>query len=159
MTPAVWMRLVKYWLERESSELQIARAESDWENGSLQFADWSKGELRMTAAVDTGHGLVRHGGRKLSDYFVFNTDHKVIGIQYMVLSFLFFMFGGILAEGSAPNWRCPGTQFVSGSSYNQLFTHPRHDHDLPVDHPGVRRAGELRDSAATGRQRHGVSAS
>ena len=52
----------------------------------------------MTAAVDTGHGLVRHGGRKLSDYFVFNTDHKVIGIQYMVLSFLFFIFGGILAE-------------------------------------------------------------
>ncbi len=51
----------------------------------------------MAAAVDTGHGLVRHGGRKLSDYFVFNTDHKVIGIQYLVLTFIFFIFGGILA--------------------------------------------------------------
>ena len=76
----------------------------------------------MTAAVDTGHGLVRHGGRKLSDYFVFNTDHKVIGIQYMVLSFLFFMFGGILAELIRTELARPGTQFVSGSSYNQLFT-------------------------------------
>ena len=76
----------------------------------------------MTAAEDTGHGLVRHGGRKLSDYFVFNTDHKVIGIQYMVLSFLFFMFGGILAELIRTELARPGTQFVSGSSYNQLFT-------------------------------------
>ena len=76
----------------------------------------------MTAAVDTGHGLVRHGGRKLSDYFVFNTDHKVIGIQYMVLSFLFFMFGGLLAELIRAELARPGTQFVSGSSYNQLFT-------------------------------------
>ena len=76
----------------------------------------------MVAAVDTGHGLVRHGGRKLSDYFVFNTDHKVIGIQYMVLSFLFFIFGGILAELIRTELAHPGTQFVSGSSYNQLFT-------------------------------------
>ena len=76
----------------------------------------------MTAAVDTGHGLVRHGGRKLSDYFVFNTDHKVIGIQYMVLSFLFFIFGGILAELIRAELARPGTQFVGGSSYNQLFT-------------------------------------
>ena len=76
----------------------------------------------MTAAVDTGHGFVRHGGRKLSDYFVFNTDHKVIGIQYMVLSFLFFIFGGILAELIRAELARPGTQFVGGSSYNQLFT-------------------------------------
>ena len=80
------------------------------------------GEALMTAAEDTGHGLVRHGGRKLSDYFVFNTDHKVIGIQYMVLSFVFFIFGGILAELIRAELARPGTQFVSGSSYNQLFT-------------------------------------
>jgi cytochrome c oxidase subunit 1 len=58
----------------------------------------------------------------LSDYFVFNTDHKVIGIQYMVLSFLFFIFGGILAELIRAELAQPGTQFVGGSSYNQLFT-------------------------------------
>jgi cytochrome c oxidase subunit 1 len=78
--------------------------------------------VAATTHGDTGHGLVRHGGRKLSDYFVFNTDHKVIGIQYMVLSFLFFIFGGILAELIRAELARPGTQFVSGSSYNQLFT-------------------------------------
>ena len=76
----------------------------------------------MTAAEDTGHGLVRHGGRKLSDYFVFNTDHKVIGIQYLVLTFFFFILGGILAELIRTELARPGTQFVSGSAYNQLFT-------------------------------------
>ena len=49
------------------------------------------------ADTTTGHGFIRHGGRKLSDYLVFNTDHKVIGIQYIVMSFVFFIFGGILA--------------------------------------------------------------
>ncbi len=73
-------------------------------------------------AEDTGHGLIRHGGRKLSDYFVFNTDHKVIGIQYMVMSFIFFIFGGLLAMAIRAELAQPGTQFVGGSAYNQLFT-------------------------------------
>ena len=35
--------------------------------------------------TETGSsGLIRHGGRKVSDYLVFNTDHKVIGIQYLI---------------------------------------------------------------------------
>lgn len=76
----------------------------------------------MATTEDTGRGLIRHGGRKLSDYFVFNTDHKVIGIQYMVMAFAFFIFGGILAELIRAELAQPGTQFVSGSQYNQLFT-------------------------------------
>ncbi|MCX7706975.1 MAG: cytochrome c oxidase subunit I [Anaerolineae bacterium] len=76
----------------------------------------------MTTTEDTGRGWIRHGGRKLSDYFVFNTDHKVIGIQYMVMSFLFFIFGGILASLIRMELAQPGTQFVGGSRYNELFT-------------------------------------
>lgn len=30
-------------------------------------------------------------------YFSFNTDAKVIGIQYIVLAFFFFLIGGLLA--------------------------------------------------------------
>jgi cytochrome c oxidase subunit 1 len=78
--------------------------------------------VAATTHEDTGHGFVRHGGRKVSDYFVFNTDHKVIGIQYLVLTFIFFIFGGILAELIRVELARPGTQFVGGSSYNQLFT-------------------------------------
>ncbi|MHC5831283.1 MAG: cytochrome c oxidase subunit I, partial [Nostoc sp.] len=30
-------------------------------------------------------------------YFSFSTDHKVIGVQYMVMTFIFFLLGGLLA--------------------------------------------------------------
>lgn len=30
-------------------------------------------------------------------YFRFSTDHKVIGVQYMVTTFLFFLIGGLFA--------------------------------------------------------------
>jgi cytochrome c oxidase subunit 1 len=70
----------------------------------------------------TGRGLMRHGGRKLSDYFTFNTDHKVIGIQYIVMAFIFFAIGGTLAQLIRTELAASGTQFVGGSQYNQLFT-------------------------------------
>jgi cytochrome c oxidase subunit 1 len=74
------------------------------------------------ADTTTGHGFIRHGGRKLSDYLVFNTDHKAIGIQYIVMSFVFFIFGGILAEVIRAELAAPGVQLVGGGQYNQLFT-------------------------------------
>ena len=39
-----------------------------------------------------------------------------------MLSFLFFIFGGMLAELIRTELARPGTQFVGGSTYNQLFT-------------------------------------
>ena len=36
-------------------------------------------------------------GNNWREYFSFNTDHKVIGIQYMVMTFIFFLIGGLLA--------------------------------------------------------------
>src|ERR671917_164813 len=38
-----------------------------------------------------------HGARSWKDYFRVNTDHKVIGIQYVVTSFFFMLVGGLLA--------------------------------------------------------------
>ena len=40
-----------------------------------------------------------HGAYSWRDYFKVNTDHKVIGVQYLVLTFIFFLIGGALAEG------------------------------------------------------------
>ncbi|MER3589979.1 MAG: cytochrome c oxidase subunit I, partial [Mastigocladus sp. ERB_26_1] len=34
---------------------------------------------------------------KWYDYFTFNVDHKVIGIQYLVTAFLFYLIGGLMA--------------------------------------------------------------
>src|SRR5438046_8343254 len=39
-----------------------------------------------------------HGARTWHDYFRVNTDHKVIGVQYLVTTVFFFLAGGLLAK-------------------------------------------------------------
>ena len=41
------------------------------------------------------------------DYFRVNTDHKVIGVQYVVTTIFFFLVGGLLAMFVAPSSRGP----------------------------------------------------
>ena len=50
------------------------------------------------------------------------TDHKLIGRMYLVTSFIFFMFGGVLALIMRAELARPGMQFLSPEQYNQLFT-------------------------------------
>jgi len=51
-----------------------------------------------------------------------STDHKVIGYMYLITSFVFFLFGGVLALIMRAELARPGLQFVSAEQYNQLFT-------------------------------------
>ena len=50
------------------------------------------------------------------------TDHKKIGIMYVINSFLFFFIGGLLALGVRIELAQPGLQFVTDQAYNELFT-------------------------------------
>src|SRR5438876_7609517 len=51
------------------------------------------------------------------------TDHKRIGILYIVNSFIFFFIGGLFALGVRTELAQPGLQFVHDELlYNQLFT-------------------------------------
>src|SRR5919202_2192087 len=63
-----------------------------------------------------------HGAHSWKDYFRVNTDHKVIGIQYVVTSFFFMYVGGLLAMLVRAELAAPGSQFVSGNTYNGLFS-------------------------------------
>jgi len=63
-----------------------------------------------------------HGADSWRDYLRFNTDHKVIGIQYIVTTFVFFFLGGLLAMGIRAELAQPGTQIVDPSTYNGLFS-------------------------------------
>jgi len=51
-----------------------------------------------------------------------STDHKTIGILYLVTSFGFFLFGGLLALLIRGELARPKLQFLSLEQYNQLFT-------------------------------------
>ena len=63
-----------------------------------------------------------HGAHSWKDYFRINTDHKVIGIQYMVTSFFFLLVGGLLAMLMRAELAAPGMQFVDSSTFNGLFS-------------------------------------
>jgi cytochrome c oxidase subunit 1 len=63
-----------------------------------------------------------HGATSWRDYFRVNTDHKVIGIQYVVTSFFFMLVGGMLAMLVRAELAAPGKQFVDAETYNGLFS-------------------------------------
>jgi cytochrome c oxidase subunit 1 len=63
-----------------------------------------------------------HGAYSWKDYFRVNTDHKVIGIQYVVTSFFFMLLGGLLAMVVRAELAAPGMQFVDSNAYNGLFS-------------------------------------
>jgi len=50
------------------------------------------------------------------------TDHKKIGIMYLVTAFIFFITGGILALLMRINLAEPGRSPIDANTYNQLFT-------------------------------------
>src|SRR6266576_2438248 len=63
-----------------------------------------------------------HGAQSWRDYFKFNTDHKVIGIQYICTTFVFFFVGGAMAMIMRAELAQPGTQIVEPGTFNGLFS-------------------------------------
>jgi cytochrome c oxidase subunit 1 len=59
-------------------------------------------------------------GRVMS--WLTTTDHKRIGILYLVNSFTFFVFGGIFALLMRTELARPGSQIIQPHLYNQFFT-------------------------------------
>ncbi|WP_088893928.1 cytochrome c oxidase subunit I [Leptolyngbya ohadii] len=71
------------------------------------------------AAKQHGHA---HKERRWQDYFTFNTDHKVIGIQYLVTSFIFYLIGGVMADVMRTELATPASDLVPPEMYNNLLT-------------------------------------
>ncbi len=63
-----------------------------------------------------------HGAYKWTDYFKVNTDHKVIGVQYLVTTFFFFIAGGFLAMLFRAELAQPGMQFFDTQTFNGLVS-------------------------------------
>ena len=78
--------------------------------------DWALGNPTKPEDHDS------HGATSWKDYFKVNTDHKVIGIQYIVTTFFFFILGGLMAMLIRAELTQPGTQFVDPNTYNGLFS-------------------------------------
>src|SRR3954454_6551996 len=63
-----------------------------------------------------------HGASSWRDYFRVNTDHKVIGIQYVVTTIVFFCIGGMLAMLFRAELAQPGDQFFNPQTFNVLVS-------------------------------------
>jgi cytochrome c oxidase subunit 1 len=63
-----------------------------------------------------------HGAKSWRDYFRVNTDHKVIGIQYIVTTIVFFVIAGLMAMAFRAELAEPGTQFVNTQTFNGLVS-------------------------------------
>jgi cytochrome c oxidase subunit 1 len=65
-------------------------------------------------ATQTEVGFVRR--------YIFSTDHKVIGIQYICTTFVFFIVGGLLAMVMRAELAQPGMQYTDTQTFNGLFS-------------------------------------
>jgi cytochrome c oxidase subunit I len=75
-----------------------------------------------TATANINPVISHHKERKWQDYFTFNTDHKVIGIQYLVTAFMFYFIGGGLAELIRTELATPEPNIIQPEFYNQVMT-------------------------------------
>jgi cytochrome c oxidase subunit 1 len=55
-------------------------------------------------------------------YFGFSTDHKVIGIQYLITTFIFFLIAGLFSMIIRGELITPESDVVDRPLYNGLFT-------------------------------------
>ena len=52
----------------------------------------------MTTVAATAHAAqAHHDDRSFIQKYIFSTDHKIIGIQFLFLSLFFLLVGGLLA--------------------------------------------------------------
>jgi cytochrome c oxidase subunit I len=73
--------------------------------------------VRATAAAD--HGDARPVGLVA---WLTTTDHKRIGILYLVTTFAFFLLGGVFAGIIRAQLTVPNEQLIGRQTYNELFT-------------------------------------
>ncbi len=83
------------------------------------FDYWTRYALGAPTRPEDHSG---HGARRWQDYFRINTDHKVIGVQYLVTTIVFFVIAGFLAMIFRAELAKPGMQFVDTQTFNGLVS-------------------------------------
>ena len=83
------------------------------------FDYWVRYSIGSPTAPEDHSG---HGAYSWRDYFRVNTDHKVIGMQYLATTIFFFLAGGLLAMLVRAELAKPGMQFFDNQTYNGLFS-------------------------------------
>lgn len=76
-----------------------------------------------TISIPLGQSSQPHRLPAVGEFLRWTVDHKIIGIQYMVTAFLFFLIGGALAMAIRAELLTPDLDVMSdGAAYNSLFS-------------------------------------
>lgn len=78
--------------------------------------------IERIASRSESEGSHREHQTDWRQYFTFNKDHKVIGVQYVITTFIFFLVGGLFAMILRGELITPASDLVDRPLYNGLFT-------------------------------------
>ena len=78
--------------------------------------------LDNAPALEPSGGVEHLPPWKWYHYFGYNIDHKVIGIQYLVLSFFFYLVGGLMALAMRTELYTANPDVVDPTLYNAFLT-------------------------------------
>ena len=81
----------------------------------------STGHGPVTPSHGGGHGHEDHGPTGILKWLT-STDHKVIGLSYMITSVILFYFAGIMALFIRLQLASPHSSLLTFGQYNELFT-------------------------------------
>ena len=104
---------------RRSSPSSSSRRRSASSSGIGGFDYWAYYASGRPTRPEDHSG---HGAKSWRDYFRINTDHKVIGIQYVVTTIFFFCVGGLLAMLFRAELAQPGDQYFNPQTFNVLVS-------------------------------------
>jgi cytochrome c oxidase subunit I len=95
-------------------------AEGDPEHRSREHLVTTLDQPASRAALQRAQRTERKGS--VLDGWLSSTDHKIIGHMYLITSFVFFLFAGIMAMLIRIQLLGPNLSIISDQQYNELFT-------------------------------------
>jgi cytochrome c oxidase subunit 1 len=101
----------------------VIAAEVAWVLGFLLGVGAFVAPIKWMLGMDQSHDDEMYGAGKdagIARYFRFTTDHKVVGVQYLVLAMTTFGVGGLLAMLIRTELVTPGMKLFGAQTYNSI---------------------------------------
>ena len=120
----VYLICSSVWAANDQGQDQaVIAAEVAWVIGFLAGVGAFVAPIRWLMGKDQDHAdemFLAGKDQGIGRYFRFTTDHKVVGIQYLVLAMTTFGVGGLLAMMIRTELATPGEKAFGGQIYNSI---------------------------------------
>jgi cytochrome c oxidase subunit I len=110
-----WIGYDPVWQDQVWTTVEMIACPLGFLGGIGAFDYWTRYALGKPTIPDDHSS---HGAKSWRDYFKVNTDHKVIGVQYVVTTTCFFVIAGLLAMLFRAELARPGDQFIDPQTFN-----------------------------------------